>query len=273
MDENNSLAMKLVELAAGLSKATVAYIDGPAGQTPFIALPPEWEAHTLEYTLPTPLRKMARVTMDDTASFVLYFNTHCTENSALYGILNPPKFMAVIDDNGHLGAGWRQHTATYACPLSTEWETWTAKNKKQMSQADFAQFIEDNLPDIVSPDSATMLEVSRSLEAKKKVSFASGIRLSNGEVQFRYEEEISGAVSKGQLTVPETFTLGIPVFNGGPLYSVEARLRYRIADSGTLAMWYDLVRPHKVLEHSAKEVWGKIETDTATPILSGTPGI
>ena len=272
MDEN-SLSMKLVELAAGLSEATVADTMGPAGQAPFITLPPNWKAHTLEHTLPEPLRKRARVTMDDTTSFVRYFNTHSNENSALYGRLNPPQFLAVIDDNGQQRAGWREHTVTYACPLSTEWETWTAKNKKQMSQTDFAQFIEDNLPDIVSPDSATMLEVSRSLEAKKKVSFASGIRLSNGEVQFRYEEEISGAVSKGQLTVPETFTLGIPVFNGGPLYSVEARLRYRIADSGTLAMWYDLVRPHKVLEHSAKEVWARIETDTATPILRGMPGI
>ena len=118
-----------------------------------------------------------------------------------------------------------------------------------------------------------MLEVSRTLEAKKKVNFASGIRLANGEVQFTYEEQIQGTAAKGQIKVPETFVLGIPVFHGGPRYHVEARLRYRIADGGAMTMWYDLLRPHKIIEHAALEVWKEIETETGESILHGSPGL
>lgn len=85
-----------------------------------------------------------------------------------------------------------------------------------MNQADFARFIEDNAPDIASPPAADMIEISRSLEAKKKVNFASAIRLDNGKTEFTYEEDIEGTAAKGRLQVPQVFTIGIPVPEGGP---------------------------------------------------------
>ncbi len=179
--------------------------------------------------------------------------------------------MAVFNDNAdsHI-AGWQDHSAKYSCPLSPEWKTWTASSGKQMSQADFAAFIENNLPDIAKLPAADMLEISRSLEAKKKVNFASGIRLSNGQNELTYEEEITGTAQKGQLNVPEEFTIGIAVLEGGVSYAVQARLRYRIADSGKLTMWFELIRPHKVVEDAAREVWAQIEAGTELAVFNGS---
>lgn len=259
---------------AGLNLSEIQLV----GATPIVVLPAGAQPHDLEKYLPAPTRKKATVKMRDVASFCNFVNEEGNDDTRLYGSYNPPSFTAVINDHG-AAPGWRDYIAGYACPLSPEWITWKTKSGAAMLQADFAQFIEDNLPDIasskvneqVTPTATEMLEISRSLEAKKKVNFASGVRLSNGQNELIYEEEISGTAQKGKLQVPEIFTIGIPVLEGGVCYQVQCRLRYRIVDGGKLTMWFELVRPHKILEDSVKAVWVEIEQKTALAIFNGTP--
>lgn len=242
------------------------------GLHPLMALPEDSCLHDLEKFLPLPLRKRGTTVLNDMASFIGFVKAERTPATSLYGNLINPSFTAVFNDNADgSDAGWRDHAAKYACPLSIEWKTWLEASGKQMSQEQFAQFIETNLLDVASPPAADMLEISRSLEAKKKVSFASGIRLSNGQNELTYAEEITGTAHKGKLTVPETFTIGIPVLEGGQGYVVEARLRYRIADQGKLSMWFELVRPHKIVEDAMKSVRDEIAKGTGLVVFNGTP--
>ena len=238
---------------------------------PYVVVPPGHAVYGLEDLFPSPLRKRGTVVANDAASFCAVVLDQKTDGTRLYGDVNPPRFTAVFNDHFARGAGWRDHRATYACPLSPEWTIWTGANKRTMTQEAFAQFIEDNAPDCVAPDSATMIEISRTLEAKKKVNFASGIRLSNGQSELTYEEEITGTAGKGKLQIPETFQIGIAVLQGGPRYAVVARLRYRIQDKGQLVLWFDLDRPHKVIEDAARDVWDKVQADTGLKIINGRP--
>lgn len=241
---------------------------GHAG-IPFVTIPAGYVLADLEKHFSVPARKRGTVAFRDAASFCAAVASGKSHGTTLYSNPSAPSFTCVFNDHGD-EPGWRDHVATYACPKSVEWLMWVGMNKKQMTQVDFAQFIEDNAPDCVVPEAATMIEISRSLQAKKGVSFASGIRLDNGQTQFKYEETINGtAGSKGQLTIPETFSIGIAVLEGGPKYQVHARLRYRISDAGVLTMWFDLERPHKVLEDAAKEVLAFIEKMTGMPVLNG----
>ena len=241
-----------------------------AGDTPFVLLPANASVHSLEKLLPLPTRTAGTVELRDQKSFVAYVADRKTKGTRLYGTLTPkPGFVAVLNDHSSVFPGWRDDRATFDCPLSREWQTWTAASGKHMTQEDFARFIEDNLPDVAEPPAADMLEISRSLEAKKKVNFASGLRLSNGQHQITYEETIDSTAAKGRLMVPETFALGIAVFEGGDRYRVEARLRYRIADGGKMTMWYDLLRPHKVLEDALSFVWKAIEAELGMQVLNG----
>lgn len=258
--------MSEVTSAAELGAAAVTprEIDG----VPFLVVPEGFQLLHLEDMLAVPSRKRGAIAFRDATSFCRAVSEQKTEETRLYGNQNVPSFTAVFNDHGS-EAGWRDHLATYACPLSVEWKLWTGANKRQMNQEQFAQFIEDNSPDCVTPDSASMIEMSRTLEAKKKVNFASGIRLSNGQNELTYEEEISGTAGKGKFQVPETFTVGISVLEGGPKYAVHARWRYRIADKGVLTMWYDLDWPHKVLEDAVKEVWTFIEETIGLPVFNG----
>lgn len=234
---------------------------------PFVLMPEGYKLISIEDTLTEPMRKKAHMRMRDEKSFAAYFNLHQTENSQIYGQIDPPKFLGVIDDNGASITGWREHKVSYECPFSHQWETWSEKDGKAQTQQEFAAFIERNLPDVIIPIGAEMLEISRSLEAKKKVNFKSAIRLDNGQVQFGYEEEIQGTSAKGTLQIPETFTIGIPVFESGSHYQLQCRLRYRISDA-QLRMWYEIIRPHEYIEDAMKEVWTRIEQSTERIIFN-----
>lgn len=254
-------------LEAGLQLADAKDVAGH----PYIVVPAGAELKDAEFLMDAPLRKKGVVVLNDVASFIAYVLAEKTASTRLYGSYKEPGFVAVFNDYAAEGPAWKDYRASYACPLSTEWKEWVGASGRKMSQADFAAFIENNLPDIAVPPAADMLEISRSLEAKKKVNFASGIRLSNGQNELTYEEQISGTASKGKLSVPEEFVIGVPVLEGGIKYAVTARLRYRIADGGALAMWFELVRPHKILEDAVQAVWQEIAQKTELTVFNGKP--
>lgn len=242
---------------------------------PFLLLPHDYSMLDAEKTLVAPIRKRGGVVMNDAGSFISYFNLHKAEGSHIFGAITPPSFFGQL--NGHTGeaAGWGDHTVSYACPLAREWVEWTGYSGKQQNQIQFAEFIETHLPDIHGtdgqPTGAELLEVATSFKATSKSNFGSGIRLANGNVDFQFTEETGAtAGAKGSIKVPETFFIAVPVFEGGAPYKVEAKLRYRIKD-GTLALWYELVRPHVTLEAAFKESWDAIATGTETPIWRGKP--
>lgn len=251
----------------------VQHVDG----SPFVMTPADFNIHDLEYMMEMPLRKRGRVTMLDAVSFITYFNRHKNDgSSSIYATVEPPKFIGILDDDSAGNdAGWRDHQVTYACPLSKEWQTWKNVAGKTMTQIQFSEFIETNLADIHSepelndPTAADMLEVANNFRAQKKVNFASGQLLSNGQVDFKYQEEVEGtAGANGTIKVPERFFIAIPVFEGGSPYRLEAKLRWRL-EGGKLSMWYDLVRDHKTLEAAFLDIWTEISTNTSTTIFRG----
>ena len=258
---------KLAEYGAALGASHQVNRDAK----PYITTPPGWNVTDLEGHLPKPLRKRGNLALTSASSFVDYVKRHADpETTVLLADETSSKFRVIFNHHSDTEAGWGDHTATYNCPLSPEWKIWTAANKVQSGQEEFALFIENNNLDITDPDPATMLEVSRTLQAKKKVDFSSGIRLDNGQNQFTYNEEIVGtAGGKGQFNIPEQFVITIPVHSGGPGYRITARLRYRIKE-GKLVMWYDLLRPHKYLEDAFKGVQKEIEEGADLPILAVT---
>ncbi len=135
-----------------------------------------------------------------------------------------------------------------------------------MTQFEFATFIEDNVKDVREPAGADMLEIARTLEATKKVDFVSGIRLSDGQREFTYNEQIEGTSRKGQVKVPEHFILGSPVFVAGTLYRVTARLRYRI-EAGKLRLWCDLLNPHEIERDAFGAIVEKVDDAVSTDVL------
>lgn len=239
----------------------------------YALVPAGAKVHEFDYErlLANPRRKRASVTVQDAASFIFYFNTFGDEHSVIFADAASQSFKGVLDyhcSGSELPARWREHTVSYATPKAQEWQTWYGMNGKQMAQVAFATFLEDNLDDIRTPAGAQLLEIARTLEAKKNVNFGSSVRLDNGQAQFTYEEEIKGSASKGTLEIPEEFKLGIPVFYGGEAYAIRCRLRWRLQD-GRLTLWYNMIRPDKVLEDAFSSIYKEIAEGTKAKIVKG----
>lgn len=263
-------------VALALATATTGREDGG---TPFLVLPDGHSVKDVESLMLYPVRARGTIELRDADSFITVVKKHASAATELYANLKSMTFAAVFNDHLPAQAGWRDHKATYACPVSVEWGIWKKQDGQAMSQADFAKFIEDNALDINSapdetgsptaPSGAEMIEIARTLEAKKKVNFASAVRLDNGQVDFTFEEQIDSTAAKGRLQVPQEFKIGVAVFEGGEKYAVACRLRYRIGDKGSLFLWFDIVRPHKIVEDAFNSVKKLIADSTGLTILNG----
>lgn len=221
-----------------------------------------------------PRRKRGDVTLHDAASFALYFRQHETSGTAVYADVRKLTVEAVINGHGHSagdradGPGWGDHRAKLALRHSHEWRTWTA-NEGLSGQKEFAEFIEDNYADIHEPDHATMLEIASSIEASSTGQFEGRHRLQDGSVALRYTEQVDArAGQKGDLTIPETFTVGLRVFEGSEPVKMTARLRYRIRE-GKLAIGYKLERLDDVKERAFENVINKVELESGHTCLRG----
>ena len=60
------------------------------------------------------------------------------------------------------------------------------------------------------------------------------------------------------------------MFENGDKWRVDVRLRFRIND-GQLRIWFELVRPHKVVEVAVKEQREAIAKGTELQVLNGSP--
>lgn len=209
------------------------------------------------HLLPKPDRPQQRVALLSIESFSEYVRKFKSERTAIFANEAQVSYEAVLDYHAPVGRGTCDHVATFKCQHSPQWLAWINQNGKLVKQGEFARHIENNLLDIFEPSSADMMQVALSLDVKKNVKFQSDIRLSNGQHQFRYEEEIRGTVRALDIEVPETFRLFIPVFDDEGAYEIAARLRYRLQE-GELLMGYELVRHQQVLRDATKAITKKI---------------
>lgn len=261
-------------IAAGLALASPQKNPDPDGRH-FVVVPKGFE---LIETLPvaaSPARPKALAKLRDAASFIRYFKDHAEGRSRVYATMEPARFLAVFDDFDDMDgsedmssqADWREFRAVFEVPASREWKLWTAANRKHMGQLAFAEFLQDNLPDVVTPDGATLLEMALNFEAAQTGTFVATQRLQNGNHNLQWKADNNAG---GTVQLPEQIVLRIPVFENEEPSELHARLRYRVKE-GTLSIWYELVRPHKVLETAFRATWKRIEEEAEAVVLLGTP--
>lgn len=220
-----------------------------------------------------PSRKTGTTTVRDVPSLLAYYGKHADDSTEVYADVERQTVTAVLDAHTADGARWGQHRAVLALRTTQAWKDWTAVSGKLMQQDAFAEFLEDHLADLVDPAAAEMLEIAQSLQASTKVDFKSSTRLASGQRQLSYVEETTAkAGSKGQLVIPEIFTIGVKVFEGAEVGdTVKVRLRYRIGD-GDLRIGCKLDRPEDALAAAFADVVTAVgEGINGGTVLNGTP--
>lgn len=219
-----------------------------------------------------PQRIVQGVSVNDSASFCTYYALFADPNSRVFADEKKSQVLAIMDYHGAAEGAprWGDHRLLLTLEHSDQWKDWMGKNGQahKMSQLEFAEFIEDHTPDILSPDAATMLEMSRTLSAKTDVDYSSAIRLANGQVQLTYNEAVRGTFGSGKLEIPEFFTITVPVYFNGPRLSVQARLRYRLV-SGKLSIWYDLLHASDLVHDAFRSELVSIKERLQEEVING----
>jgi len=240
------------------------------------AVPTGYEIDDRSKLLPTPARKSGTTALHDVDSFVAQVKRHGSLAECVVYVdadyaAQRVNAVAVFNDHGEDGAGWRDHRATFTPRFTEEWKRWAAQTGKAMKQSEFGFFLEANLADIATPAGGDILAFVLTLQETRKVKYGSAVNLTNGMVQLEFTEEGDSA-TKGRLEVFREFTLGIRPFAGSEAYSLKALLRYRIdRNSGEIAFWFDLQRPDRVLEDACRATVEQIRSQAGVPLLFGTP--
>lgn len=217
-------------------------------------------------------RKRGTATLQDVPSFLHYWGKHSDTDSEIYADQARLTVTAVLDAHTADTARWGQHRAVLALRPTAAWTAWTNISAKSLSQTDMAEFLEDHLPEIVTPSGAEMLELVQTFQATIKAEFKSSSILASGARQISYAETINAtAGKKGELTIPGSIALGIAPFEGSDPYEITARFRTRIADD-RLFLAIKLDRPEDVIRAAFADTTQLIaETTGEGSVLTGTP--
>ena len=169
---------------------------------------------------------------------------------------NDASLTAVLDYHrkNHDGAPrFGEHRAVYRFPLSDEWKAWAQHDGEAMSQAEFAEFLEDRISDVEVPPNldkvkdddepgkrlkslldtlggklaspAKLMELPNEGHGEERVHQAQNLATGEAQIQYTHEHiDEQGA----PLKVPNLFLINVPVFNSGDLFRQPVRLRYRV---------------------------------------------
>ncbi|MER7815608.1 DUF2303 family protein [Streptomyces sp. NPDC096153] len=223
-----------------------------------------------EYT-GEPRRKSGTTTVRDTASFLAYYGKHADDQSEVYADVEKLTVTALLDAHQADSPRFGSHRLALALRQTKAWADWKRFDGQYVDQEEFANFLEDHVPDLVTPDAATMLEIAQSFKATTKAEFQSSSRLQSGERKFVYTEDTkASAGGRGELAIPEVFEIAVPPFEGAPRFKMTARLKYRLNGS-RLTLGFKLEQPHERVAAAFEEIVKEIGDGIPVPILNGTP--
>lgn len=223
-----------------------------------------------------PLRLAGQAKHQELDSFIAHLNRFKDSSSVVWADPAGVALMAVLNyHEGPVGPRWCDHRSTYACPLSRQWQLWMGAAGASFNQDQFADLLEENAADLASPEDgdqsgavapARLMDVARSLRVHSKSTFERSVNVTTGESSLVAKVENSETSTR----VPTAFMLGIPVFEAGEGYRLEARLRLRMENGRPL---FSFVIPAALAAKTLafNEVRDRVAKETGLPVYAGTP--
>jgi uncharacterized protein YfdQ (DUF2303 family) len=274
-----------------------APVEGLPEDVPYLVLPTGQKVCSLKSILEewreNPVRVNGVSQAQTLDSFIDSINRFKGPSSAVFCDWTAPSIQVVFDyhraeDDGDR-ARWCQHRCVYSFPFSEQWKAWSEISGAELSQRDFAEFIEDHLDDVADPAKAgetakglmemlelslaspsKVLALSRGLSIRENIHVAEQVALSSGEVQFTLQSEHTDGAGQ-KLCIPRAFLVGVPVFLGRERgYPIPVRLRYRLP-GGKVTWILILHEADKYIRDAVQEDASRVAAETKLPLFWGSP--
>jgi len=215
--------------------------------------------------------------MVEPKSFSAYITAFKSPTAICRASLGSNSIVAVLDYHGRAreGAdaavpGRGAHTVKLLCPFDLDYTRWRPvfAGKQTFDQAELARFLEDMIHTIGEPAAGDLMDAIADLEIVRHVHFKSARNDRNGNINIAYQELDDENVGgrDGSLSLPESVTIVVPIFQGGNAVALVAKLRHRM-DKGQVA--FSLIVPSiDVKEREAFRAIGDgVGSDTGTPVF------
>jgi uncharacterized protein YfdQ (DUF2303 family) len=229
-----------------------------------------------------PNRKRSVARLIDVRSFVAYVNEQKEPRSRIFAETEKEPFTltAILDfddpeyvsqvPGSMIVPGNMEHKAVLRLTETESWLRWSGLDGKQLGQETFAQFLEENCPDVVKPDGAVLLELAKSMEATQGVNFSKKITLENGDVGLIFDQTTKATAGlDGKLAIPKAFTLCLAPFVGMDPVAVPCRFRWRL-DPPRLTLGFEIERKAELIRSSVEAVVSVVTSETGLPAFLGT---
>lgn len=212
---------------------------------------------------PDPSTLIETTEAQDVDTFVALTNRFKRPESTLFYNRRSREITTIIDYHAKFAGqaaaspGLKQHRIRLNPQKTPEWEAWHAIHKKPLTQAQFAEFLEERSGEVARPSAAEMLELARSFESVSNSEFASGVRLDNGDTQLTFKANTSATMRNaegGRVDVPSEFEVSVrPWFGADPL-SLHALFRYRVRDGSVRFSVVFIPDPEEALSAAVEDV-------------------
>lgn len=227
----------------------------------------------LEERLGAPRRCRGTATFDQADSLVCWVGDQQDETNVrdLYAdhatlgvtvILNPcrPGVPSWEDERGHLKLGWHP-----------SWARWRQLDGAIIDQSTFAHHVQVAAADIASPPALDMLEVAETLTLNVGAKVSSAVRQRDGQRHLIFDETVEASAGvEREVTIPETFTLRVPIFVGETPVEVVCRLLYRKIE-GTVRFIVQIVDRDQVERDAFEAVALRVAEQLETHAMFGRP--
>lgn len=314
------VSKEVIDRIAQLAEARMLSITAPVqGTIPIIATHGNTALHGLKCYIDEyakrPDRRVGTDKVLDLVSLVEWTNRHKDAGSVVFcdTSRDAPKLLTIVDyhhavntdpaveppRDGDDTARFAKYRALYEFPLSEQWKAWKKVDGVAMDQADFAEFLEDRVLDLIAPDISQdgdgneikklppqvaqllahlggrcafpqdIITLSRGLEITANSKTATRIDVQTGEGSLIFEESHVGA-DKQKVQVPKLFMICIPVFDRSPyLYRIPVRIRYRL--TGGIKWIFTMFGADDVIDQAIAEAAGHVAEKTELPLFKGVP--
>lgn len=221
-----------------------------------------------------PPRRIACEPMfQDVDSFIDYVKRFKTDATLIFAHLTETTatLTAVLDYHAPGKPDYCKHIATFTTLETPDWKAWTEHDREAMGQVDFASFLEEYAHLFKVPDGASLLELVKTLHGHNNARFSQAIRLDNGAYKASYEEDVVvrgvNSVAGGDIELPATVKAGVQVYEGGPVYEVNARLKSRINER-RLVLFYETINKPLIIRDNIMLLTKKVgEATGIIPML------
>lgn len=241
-----------------------------------LAVPETVKMLSLEDLEASPRRAGAAISLARPLDMPTYIRQHRPGNarSAIFANRTNRSFTAFLSYHQPDSLSWLDHTITVQLAESKEYKRWKDAAQKWTNQEAFADFIEDNLSDIIplGADSPNMHDVALNFTATLTKNFVSTRRVDNGDHEFTFKTETSG---DKKIKVPAEFEIAVPIFDLDPdRVRITVKLRHRVSEKDGLQFFMKLQDMDRVVdgEWSAKvDTLRTLCVDSDIDVYEGTP--